>query len=146
MSNPLLQIHEAEIGGRLFQVRVLAFNEGRQVYSRLQRLLNMYEDESLAGAGVFMVAGLAGAVSDDDLAFYCNVFGKCTTVAVSATSTLDLSDDTKRTAVFAGRFEDMFDWLDFCVKVNFAGVIAKLAAAKLAMEQRVAAAKAQPTT
>ncbi len=142
----LLKTQSREIGGRNFQIRLLSFDESRQVYSKLQRLLSANEETlEEAGLGLFMFAGLAGGVSDDDLKLYCQVFGEATTVEMGPTMQLSLKDSAHRTAVFSGQFEDVFEWLDACVDINFGGVIAKMRAARV-RQQAFLAAKAEPTS
>jgi hypothetical protein len=142
----LLKTQSREIGGRNYQIRLLSFDESRQVYSKIQRLLSANEEVlEETGLGFFMFAGLAGGVSDEDLKLYCSVFGEATTVEMGPNMTLSLKDAGSRTAVFSGQFEDVFEWLDACVAINFGGVIAKMRAARL-HQKAWRAAKAEPTT
>lgn len=132
-----LQTEQRDINGRVFTVRVLTFAEARKVYSKIQRLLvgneEVIED---AGVGLFMFAGLAGAISDEDMKLFIETFGPTTSVALDATRTLDLGDEMKRNLVFGAHFEDMFEWLDFCVDVNFKVVMGKLRGARQRLEER----------
>lgn len=142
MSN-IMQIESREIGDKTFQIRLLPFSDGRKAYSKLQKLLSAHGDEVLtqAGIGLFMFAGLAGAVSDDDLAFFCDVFGKSTEVNLGGNKTLTLSNEANRTIVFAGAYDNLFEWLDACVEINFASVMGKLSAARKQLESITAAKK-----
>jgi hypothetical protein len=142
MSN-LMQVESREIGGKVFQIRLLPFVDGRKTYARLQKMLAVHGDEVLnqTGLGLFMFAGLAGLVNDDDLAFFCEAYGKVTDVSLGGNVTLTLGTDANRTTVFAGAFEDMFTWLDECTAINFSAVMGKLSAARKQLEAIAAAKK-----
>jgi hypothetical protein len=148
MSNPLLAVKPYVIGGRNYAISVLPFAKSREVYSKLQSIISVNEETlNEAGVGLFMLAGLAGHMPDEDLKFYITAFGPTTTVEIDAQRRFDLGDDIKRGIVFADRFEELFEWLDACVEVNFGGVIAKQRAARSAMQARRAAkAEADETT
>lgn len=139
MSNQVFPTATREIGGRIYTVRALAFSEARKAYSKLQRLLAANEEVlAEAGVGLFMFAGLAGAIDDEELKFYIDIFGPTTEAAMSPVITLNLGAEDRRNVVFAGRFEDVFEWLDFCVEHNFSAVIAKLRGVRRALEARQA--------
>lgn len=131
-----------EISGNTYTVRRLPFVQSRKVYDRLKRVLQFAftDDKLLAdGASPFMLAGLAGGVSDEDLEFYCNAFGDVTTVDVPGEQApLSLKAPAVRERLFGvgGNFEDVFVWLDFAVQVNFAGAIAKMRGALQKAEAR----------
>ncbi|MEY4507961.1 MAG: hypothetical protein RLZZ450_83 [Pseudomonadota bacterium] len=142
----LLSTTPVEINGRTYQIRPLAFADARQVYAKMQRLLALHGDEAVTESkcGLFLFAGLIGAINDDDLKFFIDKFGPTTVCALDAQRTLPLTTDEHRSNVFAGCFEECLAWLDACVDVNYAGVMAKLGAAKTALEAKVEAAKAKP--
>lgn len=143
----MLQTESKEIAGRVYTARILSFSEARKVYSRLQRLLAANEeilDE--ANVGLFMFLGVVGAMSEEDLHFYIDCFGPTTSVALDAMRSLPLNSDTNRNVVFAGRFEEVFEWLDFCVDVNFRAARAKLNGARKALEARAEAEAAKKKT
>jgi hypothetical protein len=140
----MMQSTTVRIGERDFQIGLLPFKAARPVYSKIQRLLVLNEDEiASSGLGLFMFAGFSGGVDDATLGELIEAFGAVTQVAISPTQTLPLSKDEARNLVFAGRLEDMFQWLDECVKYNFAGCMAKLDAARSTFEAK-RAAKAEP--
>jgi hypothetical protein len=125
-----------DIGGRRYQIRSLAFADQRKVYSRMQRVMMAYGDELLkdANVGLFMFAGMAGLLTDEDMTFYCDTFGKVTDVDMGDGRQLVLSNDVNRTLVFSGSFADLFEWLDACVEVNFSSVMSKLSGARKSLE------------
>jgi hypothetical protein len=139
-----MQSHSARIGDYDYTIGLLSFKDARPVYSKFQRLLSLSEDELVkSGLGLFMFAGFAGGISDDDLSYLIDAFGKVSTVAISATQSFPLSKEEARNIVFAGRLEDMFSWLDECVRFNVAGCMAKLDAARSSIES-ARVAKAEP--
>lgn len=143
-----MQVESREIGGRTFQIRLLPFVEARKTYSKLQKILAVHGDEVLGktGLGLFMFAGLAGLLNDDDLAFFCEAYGKTTDVNLGGNATLTLGSDSNRTTVFSGQFEDLFVWLDECTSINFAAVMGKLSAARKQLEVEAAAKRAAEKT
>lgn len=137
-----------EIGEKTFQIGLLAFEDARPAYVRLQRILTANE-EILAEAdiGLFMFCGMTGAIDDEDLKFYIELYGKITSVAVTAQQTVFLKDKPARDLCFQGRIEDMFAWLDAATEVNFKTAREKLAAARKRVNALVAAkvqAEAKP--
>lgn len=146
--NQLLQTTAVRIGEYDFQIGKLAFEDARPAYVRLQKLLSA-DDKILAevaqdGVGLFMFAGFGGLIDDEDLKYYTELFGKVTTVAVSAQQTVFLKDKAARDLLFGGQIEIFFEWLDACVEVNFAGARAKLGAVgKRLLAIRTAKAEAE---
>lgn len=140
-----LETKNIEIGGRAFTVRVLSFRESRVVYARLGKLLALFGDDELKGAGVgpFVWASLGEGLTDADIEFYCKQFGAQTDVDLGDGRVVTLNSEAHLTAVFSGALDEMFEWLDFCVEANFGRLIEKMhgAVAKVA-EKR--APKAQP--
>ncbi len=152
MTNPLLQeMHSKEIGGRNFQVGLLPYAKAMPAYHRVAKLL-AGDDSVLASAniGMFMFASsFADAVSEADMKFFVELFGAVSQVEIGPNQTIQLTNDANRTAAFAGRIEDLFEWLDFACEVNFKGVAEKLRAARVALEKQaevMLAAKAQPNS
>ncbi len=148
MNSPL-QSTPFEIGGYTFQIGVLNFEDARPAYVKLQRLLQANEEVlETAGIGLFMFAGMSGQLTDEDIKYYVDLFGKVTTVAVSGQQTVFLKDNAARNLLFGGRIELMFDWLDAATEVNFAGAREKLVAARKRLAEKaardLAAAKAEP--
>lgn len=139
-----MQSTTVRIGEFDYQISMLAFKDARPVYSKIQRLLVLNEDEiASSGLGLFMFAGFSGGIDDATLGELIEAFSKVTTVALNATQTVSLGKEDARNLVFGGRLEDMFQWLDECVKYNFAGCMAKLEAARSTFEAK-RAAKAEP--
>lgn len=140
-----MQSTTVRIGEYDYQIGLLAFKDSRPVYSKIQRLLSLAEDELVkSGLGLMMFAGFSGGLSDDDLSMLIDAFGKVTTVSITATQSFPLSQEAARNMVFAGKLEDMFAWLDAAIGYNFGGCMAKLDAARRAFEaDRAAKAEAE---
>ncbi len=123
----MLVIEDRTIGGKQYQIRVLNVAEARKVYQRVQQLLAIVGDENLAESGLdpILVAGMSGALKENDLDYLCEKFGPTTTVDMGDGRVLVLKADVQND-LFAGNFEHMFEWLAACISVNFGGVIAKM--------------------
>lgn len=130
---------EIKIGERKFTIRTLSYGKAKPLYMKLQAILVAYADDKYErmGLGVIPFAMNGGALTEEDLDLLVETFGEVTTVSGRTPdgqpTTLKL-DQRQRDAIFAGAFEDMFEWLEACVKLNFEGVIKKYEAAKSAIE------------
>ncbi len=134
-----------EINGRTYQSSVLNLEEGRKVYARLQPLFRYYGEDLAhrAGVGFLQAAGMKGELGDADIKFLTDAFAKKTTVSYDAdgeSRMQALTKDGVLDACFAGQFEDLFAWLDFCVELNFRGVIEKMRAAYVVLVAEAAKA------
>ncbi len=119
-----------EINGRTFTINVLALATARQVWARLQKIIAAFADEeSSAGMSAFMLACMAGAISEEDFKFYAEKFGQATQVDMGDGRVLVLTKMEAQQEVFGNSFEDQFEWLDACIKHNYEGVLAKMRAA-----------------
>jgi hypothetical protein len=149
MTATLLQETQSrEIDGLSFQVGVLPYAKALPAYHRIARMLAA-PDDILASAniGMFLFASsFAEALTEADLKFFVELYGGVSQVSVSADKVLTLNNEANRSAVFSGRLETMFAWLDFATEVNFKAVSEKLRAARLSLEAQAEerAAKAQP--
>jgi hypothetical protein len=123
-----LEVKERQIGRATYRVTQLGFKAGRAAMVRLTKLLGPVLSRSLEGANgrALSVAGLAGGVlelserlSEQDLTYFCELFGEKTELVL---------DDGKRPILlpayqetwFAGQYQELFQWLAFCVEVNYA--------------------------
>lgn len=140
MESPLLQSTHFEIGGVDYQIGLLSFEDARPTYVKLQRLLSANDDDlTTFGNGLFMFATYAGVLTDDDLKWYIEMFGKTTQVQYNEKQRLFLKDKLSRDLLFMGRMDDMFLWLDACVEANFKVAAEKLRAARQRLVAAVAA-------
>lgn len=127
----MLKTETRRIGPALYYVRQLGALEGQGVLVRLFKILGAALPELVqAKAGgeagslsTAALATLASKIEEEDLDYFVRKFAPCTNVHVTegALKTAGPAplDDTRRDALFAGAYGDMFRWLKFCLEVNF---------------------------
>lgn len=125
------------IDGVTFSVTQLGFREGRRAFMRLSKSIGPGMTAMLAGAASIkdvQAQGLAAGVgrliqdvSDEDLEYFAEVFGKVTRYHTGDSSKRPVLKDTDRESLFAGRLMLFFKWLAFAAEVNFADFFAALA-------------------
>ncbi len=133
-----------EINGKTYTVKSLTLAKARPVYKRIERLLQAVfaspEDLEKDDVSPLMIAGVAGAFSDADLEYLCKEFGSVTTVTLEDGTELFLLKPEAQEKLFGpaagGSFEDQFTWLDFAIRHNFGGAIAKMRGALVKAEKR----------
>lgn len=151
----LLRTETKTINGNEYSVRVLPLRDARLVYARIQRILSVFGEDAITESDMspFMLAGMSGAITAEDLEFYTDKFGPLTNVTLEDGRVITLTVtkgpkgerlETNLEEVFAGQMDVMLEWLDFCVQVNFKSIIEKLAAALKRRKSDLDAAKAQP--
>lgn len=149
----LLITHTVTIGGYEYKLTRLNVAKSRQALAIVQKLLGMYEvDDSgtvtNAASPVFL-AGISGKLTEQELTKLVDLFGPATTVDLQdgddrrPSRVLTLSTAAAQDELWAGRLENMLDWVDASIAFNFAGVIAKMHAAVAEANSRIAAAKAE---
>jgi hypothetical protein len=131
--------HETKtIGENQYTVTVLPVVQGREAMVRLQRVLAGGIGAITSGDRKDIPAALAGIserLTAGDLEWFCQSFGKVTQVALPPTDdapngrTLVLVGNPEQTAVFAGNYLEMFEWLEFCIELNFGSLLEKIKAA-----------------
>jgi hypothetical protein len=142
---PITQTEDRIIGGRKFTIRVLPVIEGRKVYARVQKYLALYSTDlqKETGMGPLMSVGLHSTLEESEVAFLVDAFAPVTQVELDAERTVMLGgkDGIKhQNEIFTAAYEDMFEWLDACIEINFRGVIEKM---KGVLQSRAAAAQNQ---
>jgi len=134
----MLKSEEIDLIGRKFTIRTLKYGKAREVYSKLQNILLAYVDDEAASFGAVMGAMMGGAISDADFDFIVERFGEETTVVSYVDGkehVIPRLNKEAREDVFAGEFQAVFDWLEACIQLNFAGVVKKLEAVKPAVAE-----------
>lgn len=142
---PITQTEDRIIGGRKYTIRVLPVVDGRKVYARVQKYMALYSTDiqKETGMGPLMSIGIHSGLEESEISFLVGVFAPVTTVELDAERTVMLGgkDSAKhQDELWAAAYEDMFEWLDACIEINFRGVIEKM---KGALQSRVAAAPDQ---
>lgn len=121
------------IGAYTYTVFPLTAIPGRRAFVRLAKALGpalgvaatVKEGDETGMVNAF--ARLMGALSEDDVDYFCDLFAQSTTVRMG-------KDEPKLFDIFdihfAGRYMEMFRWLAFCVGVNYGDFFAGLRKAK----------------
>lgn len=127
----ILHTEDHIIGGRKYTIGLLPLVSGRKAFQRLGPILAMFVDEVAAETGGLSpstFAALAGRLSAEDIESYCKMFGDITQVELDGDRVVSLGGrdgEKHQNEVFAGKYEDLMEWIDTCIRVNFGGVIAK---------------------
>lgn len=117
------------IGGKNYEVYELGAKKGRQVLTRLLRLLGpalggMSEGKGDAEARIASALGkLVESLTDADTDYFCDTFAAVTNVEMEGRMPL-LSDVFD--LHFKADYLNMFKWLAFCFEVNFGSFLAGL--------------------
>ncbi len=133
-----------------FEVSQLPVKDARAVLVRLTRVIGpalaaFAKDgaKSLGDIDHMTVANalstLASSMSEEDLEYLCEKFGKVSKVKVGE---LMLPVDKAGDAVFSGRLTVMFKWIWFAIEVNYSDFLGGLRD----MSGRLSVAKAPPST
>jgi hypothetical protein len=127
-----IEAKERRIGATTYRITQLPTRRGRALLVRLVRLLGPGAGSFVGGLGrgragidAALALGVADAVhdlcarlNDEDLAVICDEFATYTVVVVSRDIEQQLSkvfDDH-----FAGRYDELLQWLRACCEVNYA--------------------------
>lgn len=131
----LRRTDSTDIDGKTFKVKALTFEDARKAYAIIQRALPVLAVEDLDEEGGILFACLTGHLSKEDIDVLCEVFANETTVDFNdpvdgkSSRVLKLSLKDVQDEVFSGQLELMYDWLAFCVDLNFKGTLGKMGAA-----------------
>lgn len=123
-----LQKQEREIGGVIYEVTPLPFGIGQKALMRFLRIAAPLlaaatgKDKDGVSVGAAVMKEFPSIVSDSDLEYFSKVFG----------DTSRYESEGKRVPLvvgnqehhFAGRYYEYFQWLVFCLEVNFRGFFA----------------------
>jgi hypothetical protein len=143
----LLRTEAVDIGGKTFTIKILPFKESRKLAPIVQRAMGSFDPE-LGEQASLLLAGILGQITDADIDAMVKAFGASTTVDFqdgtdeNPSRVLVLSRDEALNEVFTGCIEDMYVWLDACVKMHFEGLISKAQAAISAVAGKAKAKRA----
>lgn len=114
-----LEIKETEIAGTRYEVTQLGVKAGQRVIRRLAKVvLPLMVMAQEGGKGLSDIGGLLDHLSDEDVDYLCDTFAATTKMRAAAGG--ELTPLTKVYEVhFAGKYIELFQWLRFCVEVNF---------------------------
>jgi hypothetical protein len=113
------------IGEHTYRVTQLTALKSRALFVRLVKLLGPAV-VTVIGSGVNvnraqlggLLSELFTRLSDDELAYFCNVLGACTEV-LGPGGAVVIDSPAMIDVHFAGRLLDMFKWLRFALEVQF---------------------------
>jgi hypothetical protein len=124
----MLKIESKTIGGHEYKVRQLVATKGRLVLLTLARIIGPAaalaagaKETGKEEAFAKVIEALLANLTPEDFTSLCNTFAESTDVVISdekgrrepkLSNVFDLH--------FAGNYQEMIDWLVFCVEVNFA--------------------------
>lgn len=114
-----LQPQDKTIGGSTYRVTPLVATQGRAVFVRLAKMLG----SAAAGGGekgnlYESLARVLENLNETDLAFISDAFARQTQLQMER-GWVQLSDAFD--LHFAQRYLEMFQWLAFCLEVNYSG-------------------------
>ena len=128
----MARAQEREIDGVMYKAWPIPFAKGRPALVRLLGIvgpvLSKITNAKSAEAASALFSALPASLTDADLTYFANLFGDA-----SAYKTIDghwapLVDKTQATH-FEGRYLAFFQWLGFCVEVNFSGFFTGMSSA-----------------
>ena len=134
----MLGSQERVIGGVTYKVFQLGALTGRAALVRLVKLMGgaLSGDRRDVGS---IIAKVAESLSESDVAYFCDLFAPQTTVTTAPGKSPKL--DTIFDLHFAGKYMELFEWLRFCVEVNFGNVFTGLASAVARVSEKGTAAQ-----
>lgn len=119
---------EKTIGDVQYKVHPLGAKQGCQVMTRLTRLLG----GALKGQGMdikkvdvgAMISGALEAMQESDLDFLCNTFAAKTMFSTDGGTSWPLLS-SRFELHYSANYGEMFEWLQFCLEVNFGSFFEK---------------------
>jgi hypothetical protein len=142
----LLKVTTKAIGGLTFKVRPLPVIHGREAMVRLTRTFGPALGELVEGGvrngAARAIGSLADRLDSKDLAWLCERFGECSSCAFPDGREMPIAGNHDE--VFAAAYDTMFEWLEFCLEVNFRGFLEKLQRAVEAAKTEKAQASQSP--
>lgn len=125
-------IQERTIDGVTYRVTPLGLGIGKKTLSRFLQIVSgvmapMLENKSsMESAGAAALKTLPTLLTDAEVTYFQSVFGPSSAYR-DGDKWVPLLEATQEVH-FAGRYMALFDWLAFCVEVNFAPFLRELIA------------------
>lgn len=113
---------ETTIEGTKYRVVQVGAKVGRKVALKLGKVLASGAKDNFAES-----------LNDDDVDFLCEEFSKVTEVFFDSGKALYLN--TVFDEQFAGKYFEMYKWLEFCIELNFGDSLKKAGLTSGAMDQ-----------
>lgn len=121
----MLKQSEKVIGNNTYKVTALGAIKGRAVFIMLLRLFGATADGLKKDTLLSALQDLAKNLTDADLTFLCDTFAKVTDVQLPDGRSPRLADVFD--LHFSENYLEMFEWLAFCLEVNFSSFFRGLA-------------------
>ncbi len=128
------EVKSKEINGVTFEVTQLGFKSGRAVFMRVSKLIGPSLAALAHGAPSLktvtseaLLTALSKAlmtVNDDDLEYLASQFGETTRFHKGDPSKSPFLKADNREELFSGNLVLFFQWLMFCLEVNFSDFLA----------------------
>ncbi len=127
----MLDGQEKVLGGIHFRVTPLGFKEARRAFVRLTKAVGPALARAADGTDPAnarpedldmgsVLEALVDRVEDSDLEWFANVFGKTTTFSRDGQKWPILREAEREVLFGGGQLMLFFEWLKFCLEVNFA--------------------------
>ena len=131
----MIETKQKQIGPRGYTYHVTQFGakQGGRVLVRLLKMVGGAAGDAMGGVKDFdlsvigkMVGNLAETVSEEDYDFLCDTFTPLSSVSggeYQAASGMPLSSEGVFDLHFAGAYQELGQWLLFCIEVNYGGFL-----------------------
>lgn len=119
--------HTLEIAPYTYEVTTCDAFKGRSAFVRLSNVLGAAFSTATTDRAI--VGNLLMRLREEDLKYFCDLFGELTTVTGGEHE--DKTPYLKGLLFgthFAGRYDAMFDWLCFCIDANYSSFFENLPA------------------
>lgn len=120
----LLTSESREIDGVTFKVGLLNVANGREMQVRLLRTFGPALGELMDGGFARALGSVADRLDTKDFTWLCDTLAARSSVVFPDGRELPLKDAQEET--FAGHYDRMLSWIEFCLEVNYPGFFGKL--------------------
>lgn len=123
------EVKTIELGGRTFSVTQLGAKDGFATFVKLTKMVGPAIGKLAGGVPAMAdAAQLLASNLDEAVAWgVVELFARHTTMTIESGQAIPLTGGID---VFAGKFEDLFAWLEFCLDTNYASFLSGLASRK----------------
>lgn len=123
------EVKTTEIGGRTFAVTQLGAKDGFATFVKLTKMVGPAMGKLSGGLPALADAAQLLASNLDEVIGWgiVELFARHTTITIESGAAVPLNGALD---VFAGKFEDLFAWLEFCLDANYASFLSGLASRK----------------
>ena len=119
---------EQKIGDTVYRVRPLGAKKGCAVLTKLTKLIGTAAGKTVGGRVnvIDLIAGALEDLSEENLAFFVDTFADYTDIEHNGNwpglkGVMELQ--------FSANYGDMFEWLKFCLELNYGSLFTRVSAA-----------------